>query len=186
MHISKISAFGCCVDSESINKHTKNLIPYHAGPKERDAKRLGPDNILAMKILDPARTGWFSAFIFKPKKDIMLRFSNCYRKMSFVTSCISYWLLWINEPINYLNESQAFLFFVANRGDRQLRLHMSDKLAKGIFLCHGPSRLTHIPFAFKAPPVMFQCAMDITSSSVKWQSALVCLDDNVLFSSTLR
>ncbi len=67
----------------------------------------------------------------------------------------------------------------------QIPIHENDK-PKTAFICQeGLFEYNSMPFGLANAPSKFQSVMDSVLAGVKWHSALVYLDDIIIFSKTL-
>lgn len=78
-------------------------------------------------------------------------------------------------------DATIFLPLDANRRYWKIEISRenSDKTAFGPY--HGPFFIIRLPFGLGNTPGTFQIEIDVILSSVKWQFALVCLDDLPFF-----
>lgn len=141
--------------------------------------------MLQEEFIEPATTVWESPIVFAPKKDGTLRFCVDYRTLNNVTIHDSYPLRRMDECIDSMGEGRIFSTLAANSGywqveidekGRKNRLYKSPRLVP---ICSD----TIWPQSAHAT---FQRAMNVILSSLKWQSALVYLDDIIVFSKTVR
>ena len=160
--------------------------PYRAGPKAREFEKQEIDRMLAEKVIEPSDAEWASPVVFVPKKDGTLRFCVDYRKLNAVTKRDSYPIPRMDECIDSLGEATIFTTLDCNDGYWQVPVADADK-DKTTFTSHsGLYRFLRMPFGLKNAPATFQRAVDIILSRVKWQYALVYLDDVIVYSKTIK
>ena len=177
----------------SIAKHRIELqpgarpsysAPYRAGPKARDFEKSEIDKMLKAGVIEPAKTEWAAPIVFAPKKDGSLRFCVDYRRLNAETVRDSYPIPRMDECIDSLGDAQLFSTLDANSGYWQIEMAEEDKNKTAFTTHYGLFRYLRMPFGLKNAPATFQRAIDIILSTVKWQFALIYLDDVVVFSRT--
>jgi len=161
-------------------------VPYRAGPRMRQVEKEHIEDMLAQKVIEPANSEWASPVVFAPKKDGSLRFCVDYRRLNELTPRDAYPIPRMDECLDSLGDATVFSTLDANSGYWQIQL---DETAKDLtsFTSHfGLFRYTRMPFGLKNAPATFQRVMDVILSSVRWQFALVYLDDIFVFSTTVE
>ena len=160
--------------------------PYRAGHKARQEERKQIDKMLEQGVIEPSSAEWASPVVLVPKKDGTLRFCVDYRKLNAATIRDSYPIPRMDECIDSLGEATVFTTLDCNSGYWQIPLAEEDK-NKTTFTSHmGLFRYTRMPFGLKNAPATFQRAVDIILSRVKWQYALVYIDDVIIYSKTME
>ena len=161
-------------------------VPYRAGPKMRQYEKDEVDRMKAAGVIEPASTEWASPIVFVPKKDGELRFCIDYRKLNAMTVRDSYPIPRMDECIDSLGDATLFTTLDANSGYWQVEIDPADR-DKTTFTSHfGLYRFLRMPFGLRNAPATFQRAMDVILASVRWQVALVYLDDVIIFSKSYR
>lgn len=85
-----------------------------------------------------------------------------------------------------LHGKSVFSILEAARGYHQLPIAEEDRW-KTAFLTHrGLYQYKRMPFRLKNAPLQFQCFMDSVLGSLRWTSALVYIDDILVFSNNLE
>jgi len=167
--------------SQPVHQH-----PYRAGPAQRECEKREIDEMLRMGVIEPAKTAWASPVVFVPKPNGSLRFCVDYRKLNAMTVQDSYPIPRMDECIDSLGEAVVFSTFDANSGYWQVVMNQDD-MDKTTFTSHfGTYRWLRMPFGLKTAPSTFQRAADIVLASVRWQFALVYLDDIIVYSSQVE
>lgn len=90
----------------------------------------------------------------------------------------------MDERIDSLGEATVFSTLDANGSYWQIEIEKSDRDKTAFTSPHGLYRFIRMPFGLRNAPGTFQRTMDVILSTVKWQFALVYLDDIVVFSRT--
>ena len=184
-HIGQITVAKHRIDLVDEGMRPIHAHPYRAGPKRRELEKAELDNMLKEGIAEPATTEWASPIVFAPKKDGTLRFCVDYRRLNAMTIRDSYPIPRMDECIDSLGNAQVFSTLDANAGYWQVELDERDKDKTAFVTHHGLYRYTRMPFGLKNAPATFQRAMDVILASVKWQTAIVYLDDVIVFSTDI-
>ena len=158
--------------------------PYRAGPDKREKERAEIQKMLDMDVIEEAECEWASPVVFAPKPDGTLRFCVDYRRLNAMTVRDSYPIPRMDECIDSLGDANVFTTLDANCGYWQIEIDEDDR-DKTAFTSHwGLFRFKRMPFGLKNAPGTFQRAADVILSKVKWQTALVYLDDVIVYSKT--
>ena len=122
----------------------------------------------------------------RSKKDGSLRFCVNYKHLNAITVLDSYPIPRMDECIDSLGGAEVFSTLDSNSGYWQVDIPMEDR-DKTVFVTNnGLFQYTRMPFGLRNAPETVQRSMYIVLSSVKWQFALVYLDDIVIFSPNPR
>ena len=114
-----------------------------------------------------------------------MRFCVDYLKIYGATGRDSYPLPHIDECIHSFDDATVFVTLDCSTGYWQVEVAEEDR-DKITFASHsGLYRFLCIPFGLKNAPAIFQRAVDIILYRVKWKTALVCLDDVVVYSQSV-
>lgn len=156
--------------------------PYRAGPRQRELEKEEVHKMLAAGVIEPSISEWAAPVVFAPKKDGTLRFCIDYRRLNAVTIRDSYPIPRMDECIDSLGDAQVFSTLDCNSGYWQIEVETEDRPKTAFVTHHGVYQYTRMPFGLKNAPATFQRAVDMILASVKWQYAIVYLDDIVIFS----
>ena len=147
---------------------------------EKEKKEI--DGILHAGVIEPTSAEWARPVVFVPKKDGTMRFCGDYRKLNAVTARDSYALRRMGECIDSLGDATVFTMLDCNSRYWQVEIAEEDR-DKTMFASHsGLYRFLRMLFGLKNPPATFQRAVDIILSRTKWGTALVYLDDVIVYS----
>lgn len=117
-----------------------------------------------------------------PRPDCTVRFCIDYRKLIERTVKDSYPLPCMNDCLDSLGKAQFFSTLDCHAGYWQIPISEED-CHLTTFTCHcGLYQCTRLPFGLCNAPATFQRAIDMILARVKWQYALVYLDDIIVFS----
>ena len=159
--------------------------PYRAGPIAREKEKKEIDRMLRAGVIEPTSAEWAIPVVFVPKKDETMGFCVDYRKLNAVMVRDSYPLPRMDECIDSLGDVIVFTTLDCNSGYWQVEIAEEDR-DKTTFASHsGLYRFLRMPFSLKNAPAIFQRAVDIILSRVKWETALVYLDDVIFYSRTV-
>ncbi len=161
-----------------------NQQPYRAGPRQRELELIEIRKILEQDIIEPATSEWAAPIVFAPKKDGSLRFCIDYRRLNAATKRDAYPIPRMDECIDSLGDAQIFTLLDANSGYWQIELDEDARDLTAFVSHHGLFRYKRMPFGLKNAPSTFRRAIDMILATVKWQFAIVYLDDIIIFSRT--
>lgn len=160
------------------------LSPYRMGPDSRELTREQVQRMQDMGVIEPCSSEWASPIVLVPKSDGTMRFCIDYRKLNERTVRDSYPLPRMDDCLDSLGEAQYFSTLDCNAGYWQIPIRKEDRHLT-TFTCHcGVYQCTRLPFGLCNAPATFQRAIDLILAGVKWQIALVYLDDIIVFSGT--
>ena len=153
-------------------------IPIH---KRQEAEET-IEKLKQQGLIEPSQSPWSSALVFVRKKDGTLRCCVDYRLLNAATIKDTYPLPRIDATLDALSGSTWFSTLDLKSGYHQIILSESDR-PKTAFSC-GNGGLWHwrvMPFGLSNAPATFERLMETVLSGLHWQSALVYLDDIVVF-----
>jgi len=158
------------------------LNPYRMGPRTREIINAQVDRMLKLEVIEPSQSEWARPVVLIPKPDGSPRFCIDYRQLNERTVRDSYPLPRMDECLASLGNSHFFYTMDCNAGYWQVPIAEEDK-PKTAFTCHcGTCQCTRPPFGLCNAPALFQQAIDMILSGVKWQNVLVHLEDLIIFS----
>ena len=132
--------------------------------------------------IEPATSEWASPVVSVPKKDGSLMFCIEYRRLNAKTVPDAYLLPHMDDCLDSLGDAAVFTTLDCNSGYWQVPIAPED-MDKTIFTTHlGTFRHLRMPFGLRNAPAMFQRALDIIFSGVRWQTCLIYLYDVTIFS----
>lgn len=88
----------------------------------------------------------------------------------------------MDKCINGLREAKKFSTLDSNSGYWPIEIDARNRGKTTFTSNHGLYRFVRIPFALKNDPATFQRATGVILASLRWQLALVYVEDIVLFS----
>ena len=138
--------------------------------------------MLRAGVIEPTSAEWASLAVFVPKKEGTMRLCVDYHKLNVATVCDSYRLPRIDECIDSLSNATVSTTLDYNSGYWQVEVAEEDR-DKTTFTSHcGLHRFLRMPFGLKNAPATFERTVDIILSRVKWETAMVYLDDVIVYS----
>jgi hypothetical protein len=174
----------------SITQHRIQLLkdskpihqaPYRAGTKSREVEREEVDRMLKADVIEPATSEWASPVVLVTKPDGSVRFCVDYRKLNALTVKDSYPSPRMDECLDSLGDATIFSTLDCNSGYWQIAMAEED-MDKTAFVTHcGVHRFKRMPFGLCNAPATFQRALDMILSKIKWNYALVYLDDVIIY-----
>lgn len=144
--------------------------------KDETAKLLEDD------VIEPTTSGWASAVVLVPKKDVSLHFCVDYRRLDTLTRSDASPLPRMRDCIDSLGEAATFSTHDCNAGYWQVPIARADRDKTTFTSYLGIFRYKRMPFGLKNASTTFQHASDVILSGVCWQICLVPLDDEIAFS----
>lgn len=179
---------GCCI-SQHHCINTGNSAPISQGPRrlspaQRDLTMAMVSDLLKAKIITPSRSPWASPLVLVKKKDGSTRMCVDYRKLNAVTESDVYPLPRIDDALAALSGSKYFSTLDLVSGFHQIQMNPND-VAKTAFITQwGLYEYQRMPFGLKGAPATCQRVVDNIIAGIKYKTALVYMDDCVVFSKT--
>ncbi|CAO1614365.1 unnamed protein product [Parajaminaea phylloscopi] len=158
--------------------------PRRTGPEKRAIIDQQIDQLLEWDVIEPS-TSCTSYPVLLVKQGAKWRFCVDFRGLNSITLTDRYPLPRTDDIFSALSESTLFSVLDAVKGFNQLPVHPDDR-HKLAFICHrGLFQYKRMPFGIKNGPAWFQRFMDRLLGPLRWSSAMVYLDDVVVFSKNL-
>lgn len=132
-------------------------------------------------VAEPAVAEWDSPILFVPKQDRSFRFYVDFCQLKDVTVRDSRSVPRMVQCINDRGEANLFSTLDANVEFWQAGRDDKDVYKTAFVTCRELYEYTKIPFALKITPVTFQRSMDVILCTLKWEYALVYIDETILF-----
>lgn len=152
-------------------------IPIH---KRQEAEET-VDKLKQQGLIEPSKSPWSSALVFVRKKDGSLRCCVDYRLLNAATIKDTYPIPRIDATLDALSGSTWFSTLDLKAGYHQITLSEQDRPKTAFSCSNGLWQWRVMPFGLCNAPATFERLMETVLSGLHWQSALVYLDDIVVF-----
>lgn len=114
------------------------------------------------------------------------RFCVDYRKLNSVTERNQYPMQRVDSIFNALGGKKYFSSLDAIRGFHQLPVKAEDRYKTAFITQEGLYQYLTMPFGLCNAPAAFQRFMNRLLGSMRWRSALVYIDDIIVYTNTLE
>ncbi|KAE8185966.1 hypothetical protein CF335_g7578, partial [Tilletia laevis] len=162
--------------------------PRRASPEKRAAMDSAIEQLLDWQVIEPSQSP-VSFPVVMVKQNGKWRFCvdyRHYRQLNSKTVPDRYPLPTIDAIFQTLTGKKWFSSLDAIRGYHQLGVAAEDRW-KTAFVCHrGLYQYKRVPFGLRNAPAIFQRLMDKVLGSLRWQQAVVYIDDAVIATDTLE
>lgn len=159
--------------------------PRRVSPEKREVIDATIDQLLEWGVIEPSnsRTSYPVLLVRQGEK---WRFCVDYRGLNKMTVTDKYPLPRADDIFEALAGASYYSILDAVKGYHQLEVHPDDRF-KTAFTCHrGLFHYTRIPFGLKNAPAFFQRFMDSVLGSLRWNCAMVYIDDIVIYTADLE
>lgn len=135
-------------------------------------------------IIEAAQTQWTASIVFVTEKNGTFQFSVDYCRINVFTKHNSCAVPHVHECVDSLCQAAMFFTLDASSGYWQVGIKDNDKDKTPFTTNHKLYRFVIMPFGLHNAPGAFHRTLDATLYSVKWQIALVYLDNIVIVTKT--
>ena len=143
------------------------------------------DKMLEKDVIEPSTSPWASPVVLVKKKDGSVRFCIDYRQLNDVTVKDAYPLPKIEENIDALKGSKWFSTLDLASGYWQVAMSEEDKEKTAFCTKYGLFQWKVMPFGLCNAPSTFERLMERVLQGLQWESAVLYLDDIIVFSGTV-
>ncbi|KAE8263181.1 hypothetical protein A4X09_0g7295 [Tilletia walkeri] len=159
--------------------------PRRASPEKRAKMDTALDQLPSWDVIEPAASP-VSFPVLMVKQYDKWRFCVDYRNLNSATVSDRYPLPTTNAVFQTLQGKRWFSSLDAIRGYHQLPVAEKDRW-KTSFVCHrGLFQYKTVPFGLKNAPAVFQRLMDRVLGALRWNTAVVYIDDVVAATATFE
>ena len=139
-------------------------------------------------IIEPSVSEWASPVVLVRKKSGEMRFTIDYRKLNAVTRPKNFPLPTMEDIFDTLGESNATVFSTLDMQSGYWQQKLDQASAhKSAFICHeGLFQYKRVPFGLQGSPGAFMRVMTEVLRDLNWKTALVYMDDILIFSRTFE
>lgn len=160
--------------------------PYHMAPAQRAIADEHVNKMLEKEVIELSRSPWASPIVLAPKPNGGVRFCIDFRKLNGVTKKDVYPLPRTSDLLDALQGAQYFSTLDLLSGYWQIPLAESAKEKTAFITNTGLYQWKVMPFGLCNAPASFQRMMDVVLAGLKWNCALVYLDDVIVFSKSFE
>ena len=136
-------------------------------------------------LIEPADSPWSSPVVLVRRKDMKWRFCVDYRALNNVTCQDAYPLPRIDESLDALCGSKYFSTLDLVSGYWQVPLSPDAQEKSAFVTRNGLWKWTVLPFGLTSAPARFERLMEKVLLGLHWKTALLYLDDVIVFSSDI-
>lgn len=179
----------CTVERHCIptgNAKPISQRPRRLSPAQRDLVKSLIKDLIDANIVRPSRSPWASPLVLVAKKDGTTRMCVDYRRLNAVTEDIVYPFPRIEDALQALTGSKYFSVMDLVSGFYQIAMHPDDIQKTAFVTPWGLYEFLRMPFGLKGAPFTCQRTVDTIIDGVKYDNALVYMDDCVVFSRTFE
>ena len=157
---------------------------YRQSEKERETIREIVKDMTEMGVVRPSKSPWGASVVLVPKKDGSTRFCVDYRRLNEVTLKDVYPLPRIDATLDQLGGCRYFTAMDLTSGYWQVDMKDEDAAKTAFITPDGLYEFTAMPFGLCNAPATFQRLMDQVLGNLRYEYALVYLDDVMVHSKT--
>ena len=159
--------------------------PHPAGPEKRSLIEKTMDQLIAWDIIEPSISETASPVVLVWQNN-KWRLCVDFRQLNSITIGDAYPMLRSDYVFSTLAGSKYFTLLDALKGYHQVEIEEADR-EKTAFISHkGLYQYKRLPFGLKNAPAQFQRLMDKIIGGLRWQAALVYIDDLLVYSANWR
>jgi len=151
--------------------------PYRVSQYEREIIEKEVKDKLDSGLIVESNSPFASPVVLVRKKDKIWRFCVDYRKLNATTKLTSYPLPRMDDLFDRLSGVKYFSKLDLVMGFHQIPMSKESQEMTAFTTTDGTFEFTRMPFGLCNAPATFQRLMDHTLGSLKWNAALVFLDD---------
>ena len=163
-------------------KHAPRRIP----PARRQEMEKAVRDLRAQGVIEKSNSPWSSAVVLVKKKDGSTRLCVDYRALNDVTVKDSYPLPRIDDTLDALAGARWFSTLDLKSGYHQVEVADEDKEKTAFSFGQGLWQFRVMPFGLCNAPATFERLMERVLEDLQWKTALVYLDDVVVFGRTFE
>lgn len=153
------------------------------GPGKRAVIDETMDSLLGWDVIESSNSPTASAVVLVWQNE-KWRFCIDFRPTNRLTKGDAYPMLRSDYVFSALADKRYFSMLDAVKGYHQMEIDPEDR-HKTAFISHrGLYQYKRLPFGLRNAPAMFQRMMDKMLGSLRWQAALVYIDDVIVFSAS--
>ena len=163
-------------------KHVPRRIP----PARREEMQQAVKDMERQGLVERSDSPWSSAVVLVSKKDGTKRFCVDYRALNDRTVKDSYPLPRIDDTLDALAGACWFSTLDLKSGYHQVEMAEEDKAKTAFSFGQGLWQFTVMPFGLCNAPSCFERLMERVLEGLHWKTALLYIDDVIVFGSTFE
>jgi len=157
---------------------------FRTSPKEKEMIRKEVQALTDKGIVSPSSSPWNTNVVLVRKKDGGHRLCIDFRALNDVTKKDVYPLPRIDEILDTLNGMRYFSTLDQANAYWSIPIAPEDREKTAFCTPQGLYEFHYLPFGLCNAPATFQRLMDVLLSGLQWKTALVYLDDILVFASS--
>ena len=162
------------------------LRPYRTARKHQEELERQINEMLDAQVIGPSTSPWAAPVVLVEKKSGELRFCVDYRKLNAATKKDSFPLPRIDDTLDMLHGKKYFTTLDLASGYWQIELEEGSKEKTAFIVGNSLYEFNRMPFGLCNAPATFQRLMTQILRKVLGSSALVYLDDVIIFSDSFE
>ena len=171
--------------------NTGNARPIRMAPRRlplgrRTEAQQEIQHMLDTGVISPSKSPWCFPAVLIKKKDGAMRFCVDFRRLNEVTVKDSYPLPRVDTVLESLAGATLFSALDLQSGYWQCEVDPEDRPKTAFSIGSGLYEFNVLPFGVCNGPATFQRLMDLVLDGMHWESALVYLDDVIVFGRTFE
>lgn len=139
------------------------------------------DEMLDDNVIKPSKSEWSNPIFLVKKKDGSMRPVVDYRELNKITEPDVYPIPRIDEYLDSLGKATIFSTLDLKSGYWQIPMEESSKEKTAFSSPFGNFQFEVMPFGIRNAPSEFSRLMDIVLAGLQWKTALVYIDDIIIF-----
>ena len=155
--------------------------PARHSPFKNEVIRRQIEEMIDLGVIRPSISPWACRAVIVPKKNGELRFACDYRALNAITKKMKWPLPNIQDALDALRGSTLFTSLDLKKAYWQVPIHEKDKEKTAFITADGLYEWNVMPFGLTNAVAIFQKAMDVIFSGLKWNQVLTYLDDILVF-----
>jgi len=160
--------------------------PRRIAPARREEMQRAVEELEAQGVVERSDSPWSSAVVLVTKKDGSRRFCVDYRALNDLTVKDSYPLPRIDDTLDALAGARWFSTLDLKSGYHQVEVAEEDKAKTAFSFGQGLWQFTVMPFGLCNAPSCFERLMERVLEGLHWKTALVYIDDVIVFGGTFE
>ena len=168
-------------DAVPIKHAPRRISPTKRAEINREVRKLHRQG-----VIEESDSPWSSAVVLVKKPDGSSRLCVDYRQLNLKTVKDSYPLPRIDDTLDALTGARWFSTLDLKSGYHQVALHEADKVKTAFASGQGLWHFRVMPFGLCNAPSCFERLMEKVLDGIQWKTALVYLDDVIVYGSTFQ